>query len=215
MKNKERTKPTKKKILTTYLIVAACLLVAAAVTVGVIFGIRNNSLPKDVIDSGNNPVNPTPENPNDPDDNKPVVDTSSAYVFIMPVNNANLTTAKDFWYNKTMDWYCEHEGLDFAADAGTQVYAAVDGKVTEVSTSDVLYGAVVTIEHANGVTTVYRFINPNQSLKAGATVSRGDVIGTIATATGVENKEGDHLHFEIYKNGTLAEPDDYLEINPK
>lgn len=215
MKNKERTKPTKKKILTTYLIVAACLLVAAAVTVGVVFGVRNNNLPKDVIDSGNNPGNPPAEDPKDPDDNKPVVDTSSAYVFIMPVNNASLSNGQVFWYDKTMDWYCEHEGLDFAADAGTQVYAAVDGKVTEVSTSDVLYNAVVSIQHANGVTTVYKFINPNETLKVGDTVNRGDVIGTIATATGVENKEGDHLHFEIYKNGTLADPDDYLEINPK
>ncbi|MBD5632353.1 MAG: M23 family metallopeptidase [Clostridia bacterium] len=215
MKNKERTKPTKKKILTTYLVVAACLLVAAAVTVGVVFGLRNNSLPKDVIENPPVDNNPPDEGNKDPDDDKPILDTSTSYVFIMPVNNANLTCGQVFAYDKTMDWYREHNGLDFSANAGTQVYAAVDGKVTEVSVNDVLYGAVVTIEHANGVTTVYKFIDPVQSLKAGTTVSRGDVIGTIATATGVENKEGDHLHFEIYKNGTLADPDDYLEINPK
>ena len=42
MKNQEKNVSTKKKILTYYLILAACLLVIAAITVGVIFAVRAN-----------------------------------------------------------------------------------------------------------------------------------------------------------------------------
>lgn len=210
MKNKEKSKPTKKKILITYLSVAACLLIAAAVTVGVVFGIKNK-LPDNVIE--NPPV--TDPDDNEPDDKPPAVDTSTQYEFIMPVKDANVSLGQAFGYDKTMDWYRLHCGMDFSATAGSQVLAAVDGKVTEVSKSDLLYGAVITIEHANGVKTVYKFVEPAETLKAGDKVNRGDVIATVAAATGVENKDGDHLHFEIYKDNKLADPDDYLEVNPK
>ena len=214
MKNQEKSRPTKKKILTYYLILAAVLLVAAAVTLGVVFGVKGSRV-DDIID---NPNPPAPSNPDDGDDKPdvpPIVDTSTSYVFIVPIKNATLTQAHVFAYNKTLDWYRLHEGMDFSANAGENVLAAVDGTVRDVSRSDVLYGASVTIEHAGGITTVYKFIDPVETLKVGDKVSRGDVIGTVAVATGVENKDGDHLHFEVYKNGKIQDPDDYLDIASK
>ena len=101
--NKERTKPTKKKILTYYLILAASLLVIAGITVGVVFAVRNNvdgsiDLPKPVEpDKPNNPENPDePDNP---------VDTSTKYEFIVPVKDVNLSQAHVFYYDKTLDRY--------------------------------------------------------------------------------------------------------------
>lgn len=214
--NTQKTKPTKKKILTYYLILAACLLVIAGITVGVVFAVRGTSVTPPAIDKGNDDKDPseptTPTNPDDPDD---PVDTSSKYEFIVPVKDVNLTQAHVFGYDKTLDRYCLHEGMDFALAAGSEVLAAVDGTVKSVVKSDELYGGVITIEHADGVTTVYRFVDPAENLKEGDAVSRGSAIGTIAAATGVENEEGDHLHFEVYKNNVMQDPDDYLNIISK
>ena len=66
--------------------------------------------------------------------------------------------------------------MDFKCAAGTDVLAAVDGTVTRVYTDHRLYGATVEIEHADGVKTVYKFIEPNESLKAGATVNLKSLI---------------------------------------
>jgi len=71
------------------------------------------------------------------------------------------------------------------------------------------------VELANGVKTVYKFIDPAETLKKGDKVNRGQVIGTVAAPTGIENKDGAHLHFEIYKDGKLAELEDYLDVNEK
>ena len=217
MKNTEKNKPTKKKILMYYLILAACLLVIAGITVGVIFAVRaNNPVNPPMIDNGdgNKPNENNPNKPGDGDDNKPV-DTSTQYEFIVPVKTVNLAQAHVFGYDKTLDRYRLHQGMDFACAAGTEVLAAVDGTVKSISNRDELYGAVITIEHANGVTTVYKFVDPSETLKVGAKISRESVIGTVAKATGVENADGDHLHFEVYKNNIMQDPDDYLNIISK
>lgn len=217
MKNTQNTKPTKKKIITYYLILAACLLVIAGITVGIVFAVRgaNVTPPNDIIDGGNKPDDG--KEPENPDDGKPEepVDTSSKYEFIVPVKEVNLTQAHVFGYDKTLDRYQLHKGMDFALAAGSDVLAAVDGTVKSVSTSDEMFGAVITIEHADGVTTVYKFVEPVANLKAGDTVNRGSVIAKVAAATGVENEEGDHLHFEVYKNNVMKDPDEYLNIISK
>lgn len=196
MKDKEKIYPSKKKILLYYLILAACILVAAAITVGVVFAVRGNK-------------NITIEKPDDP------VDTSSKYEFITPVKDVELLKAHVFAYDKTMDWYCLHEGMDFIAKAGTEVFAAVDGEIANIETNDELYGSVITIKHENGVTTVYKFVTPVEGLKKGDTVNRGDVIAKVASFKGVEHEDGDHLHFEVYKNDEVVDPDEYLFIVSK
>ena len=210
---KEKIKPSKKKILTYYLILAACLLVASAVTVGVVFGVKkpNGTIEKPPV---NNPDDNNPDNPDDDKPDKPV-DSTTSYVFIVPVKDVNLTQANVFCYDKTLDRYAVHKGIDFAAEAGTQVLAAVDGTIESIFKNDQLYGAVIRIKHDNGVETVYKFIEPAETLKVGDKVSRGDVIATVAKATGAENKEGDHLHFEVYENGTQIDPDEKLNIIDK
>jgi len=211
---KEKIKPTKKKIVTYYLVLAACLLVAAAITVGVIFGVTGKGKPTVDKPPVDNPDTPDkPDKPDEPDD--PVTDTTTSYVFIVPIKETNVSLASVFCYDKTLDRYALHNAMDFSAEAGTQVLAAIDGTVKSVYKSDRLYGAVITIEHANGIETVYKFIDAAENIKAGDKVSRGDVIGTVAAATGVENAEGPHLHFEVFENGEQTDPDEYLNIISK
>lgn len=213
MKDNANSRPTRKKKLLFWLILAACLLIVAAITVGVIFAVngngRNMTLDSGTVEGGGQ------QEPPDSGDDDPGADTSSQYEFISPVKDVNVICAHVFAHNKTLDKYYLHQAIDFGAPAGTEVLAAVDGKVLSIEKDDKLVYATVTIEHAGGVTTVYKFIEPAESLVAGAAVTRGQVIGAIAAATGIENADGDHLHFEVFKDGVNVDPEDYLEIDPK
>lgn len=208
MKNKERTKPTKKRILMYYLILAACLMAIAAVTVGLVFGLEKKPVTDNVIDGGQQPPNDgnEPENP---------VDTSSQYKFISPVKSVDVSQSFAFCYDQTMDWYCEHCAVDFRCAAGTDVLAAVDGTVVDVLKDDQLYGSYIVLSHANDITTVYKFIDPSENIKKGDKIERGTVIGKVATANGNENAVGDHLHFEVLKDGDVDNPENHLELDPK
>ena len=227
---KDQNKKSKKKVLLYYLILAACLLVIAAVTVTVIFTVGK---PNDgLIDSKPGVTNPDPDDKpgtNNPDDdnpgNKPDDDdpnkkpddkpTSGNGKYAMPIANATVTTSYEFAYDATLDRYCVHQGMDFEAAAGTEVCAVLDGTVLEIVTDHILGENYVKIQHANNTVTTYKYIVANENLKVGNSVKKGEVIGTVAEANGMEMKQGEHLHFEISVNGKSADPSSYLEITEK
>lgn len=232
---KEKTQnSTKRKKLLYWISAAAFLLIVAAITVGLIFGLRGNghTLSADNIqqqgpDEGNNPSQNEGNNPSQNEGNNPPKDegnnppeggdkdTSSQYEFIVPIKDVNLIKSHEFNWDKTMSWFCLHQAIDFGAPAGTEVYAAVDGKIVSIVTSDLLNHAYIEIEHANNLVTVYKFIDPLEELKVGQEVSRGQLIGTVASTTASENADGDHLHFEVWKENKPADPDEYLNIISK
>lgn len=219
--NETVTKPTKKKKLTFWLTLAACLLIIAAIVVGIVFGVRGNGQnltidnpPNDEEDDNKNDEGNNPPDDGDDEDGGSV-DTSSQYEFISPIENVSLIKMHEFAYDRTMDWYRLHEAVDFSAPAGTEVLAAVDGTVTSIVTSDMLNYAIIEISHANDLITVYKFIDPLEELEVGQKVSRGQVIGTVAVASGSENADGDHLHFEVHKGNEIVDPDDYLNLTTK
>lgn len=205
MKNQENKK-NKKKILLSYLILAACLLVIAAVTVTVIFTLRTDgNLTIDV---------PNQEEPDDPPVEEQPTDTTDE--FILPVKQATVTsTHATFRYDVSLQHYSEHTGMDFEGEVGDEVYAVRNGTVKEVVTGDKLFANYVVLEHDNGVTTTYMYIDIADGLKVGDTVSRGDVIGTIAEASGAEFNQGAHLHFELCVDNVQKDPSDYLDVDEK
>jgi murein DD-endopeptidase MepM/ murein hydrolase activator NlpD len=98
-----------------------------------------------------------------------------------------------------------HPGIDFNAKAGTHVLAAGDGTITRAR-HDPELGNVIEIKHSEGFTSLYAHC---QKLLAsqGDTVRRGQLIAEVGN-TG--RSTGPHLHFSIYKNGTLINPMDVL-----
>ena len=163
-------------------------------------------------DTENQPVQKPSETPNDTE-NQPV--DSKPDGFVLPVSNAEISNEYGFFYNQTLNNYYEHEGYDFVASVGAKVYAVEDGTVESVYTSDVLSGTEITIDHGNGVKTVYRFVTASDGLVAGTKVEKGDEIATIAEANGDEYKDGAHLHFEIKKDGESVDPALYLTFEEK
>ena len=218
MKETQNNKKSKKKVLLYYLILAACLLVIAAVTVTVVFAVNRSKGPDLTID---NSVTP-PDDEKKPDDDEKRADdtpTINPRQFVLPVETANVSTNYEFCLNPTIKMWCFHKGMDFAGNIGDKVCSALDGKVTKVvyqsTPAALMYGGYVTIEHANGITTTYKYVDVKEGLKEGDTIKRGDTIGTIAKASGIEMNQGDHLHFEVKVNGKFADPDVYLDIIEK
>lgn len=98
-----------------------------------------------------------------------------------------------------------HTGVDFAAPAGTHIYAWKDGTVIQASWSGG-YGNFVVIQHNDGTVSRYGHLS-GYACSAGQEVSEGQVIGYVGT-TG--HSTGNHLHFEIKINGDFVNPLNYL-----
>lgn len=98
-----------------------------------------------------------------------------------------------------------HAGIDVAAPRGTSIVAARAGRVT-FSGRRAGYGNMVIIDHGNGYTTRYAHCSTLIARK-GQRVSAGELIARVG-ATGLAT--GNHLHFEIRKNGTPKDPMAYV-----
>lgn len=99
----------------------------------------------------------------------------------------------------------EHTGLDIAAPYGTAIKAAAGGTVTFAGYSGG-YGNLVKISHGNGIVTYYGHCSKIY-VSEGQKVSAGDKIAAVGS-TG--NSTGNHLHFEVVKNGVELDPQNYL-----
>ena len=104
-----------------------------------------------------------------------------------------------------MRWGKLHKGIDIARPSNKTIKAADNGVVVFAGWSNG-YGNKIIIDHHNGFQTLYGHMS-SLNVKAGQTVSKGTAIG-IMGATG--DATGVHLHFEVYKNGSLVNPLSYL-----
>lgn len=120
-----------------------------------------------------------------------------------PIDGARLSSGFGMRAHPILGFSVMHKGVDFAAPAGTPIYAAGDG-VVEVAGSQGTYGNIVRIRHANGVATAYGHMNSfARGLQRGLAVKQGQVIGTVGT-TG--RSTGPHLHYEVLKAGHQVNP---------
>jgi len=94
-----------------------------------------------------------------------------------------------------------HPGIDISTEKGQPVYATADGMVDSAAYSGD-YGNLIVIRHGFGLTTRYGHLSAF-AVKAGQSVTRGDVIGYVGS-TG--RSTGAHLHYEILANGNLINP---------
>jgi len=99
-----------------------------------------------------------------------------------------------------------HEGMDFAAPAGTDVDAVASGMVTRAGPSTG-YGNLVEINHGNGYTTRYGH-NSTILVHVGDKVTRGQVVAHVGS-TG--RSTGPHVHFEVLYNGEPVDPQRYIQ----
>jgi murein DD-endopeptidase MepM/ murein hydrolase activator NlpD len=112
-------------------------------------------------------------------------------------------------FGKTRDPFTgrdkQHQGLDFAASAGTPVVATAAGKVT-LAENNTLWGNRIIIAHADSISTVYAHLGAIRTAR-GRLVKRGETIRTIGFS-GLTT--GPHVHYEIRRNGVPVDPAMFL-----
>ncbi|MEA3341677.1 MAG: LysM peptidoglycan-binding domain-containing M23 family metallopeptidase, partial [Chloroflexota bacterium] len=102
-------------------------------------------------------------------------------------------------------WY-GHRAIDIGAPAGSAVMATDGGFVSFSGWTDVGYGYLIVIDHANGFATYYAHLS-NMYISEGQAVERGQVVGAVGS-TGWST--GPHLHFEVRYYGAQQNPRAYL-----
>ncbi len=132
-------------------------------------------------------------------------------VFTWPVNGAVIApfSVEALAYDETMRDWRVHEGIDVFAAEGTRVLAAAAGTVSEVY-SDELMGTTMTVDHGQGLVSVYSNLAPETAASAGDEVFTGDIIGAVGSDAAAESGRDSHLHFAMYKDGKPVDPEGYL-----
>lgn len=100
-----------------------------------------------------------------------------------------------------------HNGLDIAAPAGNNIYAAGAGEVIWSGWRTDGLGYAVFIDHGNGLVTLYGHMIRQPAVYVGQYVSRGEIIGYVGS-TG--RSTGPHTHFMVKSSNTNRNPLNYL-----
>ncbi|HEX3026136.1 MAG TPA: M23 family metallopeptidase [Clostridia bacterium] len=127
--------------------------------------------------------------------------------YVLPVQGSVITkySPDTPLYDKTMDDWRVHDGVDIASDQGTPVKACADGTVTAV-TKDAILGQVVEITHGGGLKSLYANLSTNVTVKKAQKVEAGQVIGCVGQTAQGEISLVPHLHFAMTKNGNYVDP---------
>ncbi|MCM3694000.1 peptidoglycan DD-metalloendopeptidase family protein [Neobacillus niacini] len=128
-----------------------------------------------------------------------VIPSRGSGTLAWPVSGGYISSKQGYRWGKS------HKGIDIARPSNRTIKAADNGKVVSAG-YDGGYGNKIVIDHQNGLRTVYAHLE-SIGVSVGQTVSQGSAIG-IMGSTG--NSTGVHLHFEVYKNGALQNPLNYV-----
>lgn len=133
---------------------------------------------------------------------------------VLPINIADYTMSSGYGYRVDPIYGSSkfHEGLDFAASKGTNVFATGDGTVV-VAGREKGYGNCVDIEHGYNYLTRYAHLS-EVLVKPGEEVKRGQLIGKVGS-TG--KSTGPHLHYEVRYKDIPQNPVNYyfMDLTPE
>ena len=118
-----------------------------------------------------------------------------------PVEFSRITSGFKMRFHPILQRWQAHQGVDYAAPAGTPVRSVGDGIVDFAGVQNG-FGNVVILKHRNSQTTVYAHLS-RINVRRGQNVSQGQNLGAVG-ATGWAT--GPHLHFEFRVNGRYQDP---------
>lgn len=104
--------------------------------------------------------------------------------------------------------YMQNSGVDYGMDAEFEVVSILDGTVMEVIDDEIM-GKTVKIKHSNDLISVYQSMG-SVDVKANDVVTQGMIIGKSGEAN-VSPELGNHLHFELYYQGSVVNPENYYD----
>lgn len=148
---------------------------------------------------------------------QPDVPSSTApVVFSLPVDGAELIkgySSTELFYNATLGQWESHKGVDLVSD-NLKVYAVLSGTVTNV-VKNYENGTTITIAHEDGFVSVYSSLDADVLVAVDDKVTKGQEIAKMSTSAANEQAQGNHLHFELFKNGEKVDPSNYLTLENK
>ena len=184
-----------KKKMSILVSAAAVLLIAVAVTLSLTFGLRK-----------------APTDNSVPTGTPPPTEQPAPLTFRAPLANCTVqktAALNNLVYNDTLRQWRTHNGVDFEAAAGSDVWAIADGTVTKVQNT-ILEGTVITVSHKEGYVSIYKGLD-SASVQEGDAVTAGASIGKIGNMM-CEQHMGAHLHLEMKKDGKYVVATDYFDV---
>lgn len=107
-------------------------------------------------------------------------------------------------YFATLDQYKYNPAILIAGDVNSKVYAAAQGKITDISQNEVT-GCTVTMDLGDGYTAIYGQLK-ELNFEEGDLVEEGQVLGYVGEPTKYFSVEGSNLYFELQKDGVPQDP---------
>lgn len=104
-----------------------------------------------------------------------------------------------------------HNGVDFLAPAGSEIYAITSGYITYAEFLETGYGNTIIIDHGNNTKSLYSHTSENYIVNVGDWVLSGQIIGYVGPkylSNGMlnGNTTGPHLHFSVFINNISVDP---------
>ena len=155
----------------------------------------------------------TQPSPEGPDDNKDQPTAGTVPEMSAPVagklSKAHSVDVQVF--SETMKDYRVHLGIDIHTEAGAQVFAAADGKVSKIW-QDPMMGWCIALSHSGECVTVYKNLAKElaEGLADGVTVKKGQLLGQVGDTALMEIADEPHLHMEMTVKGLQVDPMDYF-----
>ena len=124
----------------------------------------------------------------------------------LPSNYTSINSEYGMRFHPILKRNLMHTGIDIGAPGGTEIFAVGAGEVIFRGWLGG-YGQAVMIDHGGGIVTLYAHMSRFSKYNEGDIVIGTDVIGYVGS-TG--QSTGNHLHFEVRKDGSHTDPHAYL-----
>lgn len=150
----------------------------------------------------------------------PVVSTE--ITIIRPYLDSSVSIGKTFYdYEGTSeeqeksiiyyeDTYMQNSGVDYVSSNVFDVVSILNGTVISIEENDIL-GTSIEIRHSNNLISVYQSLS-EVMVEENMEIVQGQIIGKSGTSN-INKDLGNHLHFELYYNGKIVNPEEYYNKN--
>lgn len=145
---------------------------------------------------------------------------NSGEVLLRPYLDQNVKIVKNYYDYKGessnqensliyyQNTYIQSSGVSYSNGDKFDVVSVLEGTVKEVK-EDTTLGNSITIEHNNGIVSVYQSVT-NITVKPGDVINSGYVIGTSSTSN-ISSDLNNHLYFELIVDGICVNPENYYD----
>jgi len=123
---------------------------------------------------------------------------------VKPKNNSEFETSFI-----TSNFDDTHIGIDINGNIGTKIYSPMPGRVIYQG-FDKKKGNCIIISHDNGYITKYMH-NKKNFVKSGDNINLNKAIAEMGNSGSSVKNEGVHLHFELWKNGVVINPEPFIK----